>query len=80
MISDLEEKRLNFGHLVDRVFWGLMTSVAIYAASQIRDMSNSIASLNEKMAVVIVQLSDTERRLDAQSRRIEKLEDRAFRH
>lgn len=49
--------KLTFNQYVDKAFWALMIAVAGYASVQLKNTSDSIAKLNEKMAVVIVQLS-----------------------
>lgn len=53
---DGSERRLDFGHFVDRIFWTLITAAALYTA-------HSINELNEKVAVVIEHMSGTDRRL-----------------
>lgn len=71
-----ERKRLDFGHLVDRLFWALLTVAALYVAGQIKAMSENVAQLNEKMAVVLEKIIFTERRADSVEKRIEKVEDK----
>jgi len=69
-----KDKRLTFGHFVDRVFWALICGVMIYAADQLKDMGKTVSDLNEKMAVVISRLSDYDKQMDAISRRLDNLE------
>ena len=75
-LLDGGEQRFDFGHFVDRSFWALLTAAALYSASTMQQLSKSVTELNEKMAVVVSQLSDQSRRADAQDRRLERLEGR----
>lgn len=69
-----EEKRLTFGHFVDRIFWALLCGIMIYAADQLKDMGKTVGDLNEKMAVVITRLSDYDKQMDMISHRLDLLE------
>lgn len=76
----MADKRMDFGHWVDRVFWGLMVAVALYASTQLRSLSESVSNLNEKMAVVVVKLNYSEERQNTTDRRVDKLEDQLRNH
>lgn len=69
-------QRLDFGHFVDRLFWAVLTGAALYCASQIKDMGQSIETLNRNMAVVIYQSTETRERLNKIDLRIDKLEEK----
>ena len=47
------ETRLSFGQIVDRVFWGLIVLIALWAGSQLKELTVSVQALNTTM----VQLS-----------------------
>jgi len=64
--------RFDFGHFVDRVFWGLITGAVIYSASQMEKLGASVNELNKNMAVVIEKILTGEKRID-------RLEDKVFR-
>lgn len=60
-----DEKRLQFGTFVDRIFWLLLTTAIFYSASQLKILSTNVSELNEKMAIVLTRLGDYDHRLDA---------------
>lgn len=47
------ESRLSFGQVVDRVFWGLIVLIAMWAGSQLKELTVSVQQLNTTM----IQLS-----------------------
>ena len=47
---------------LDRLLWALLTAVAGYASTQLRDMSSAIQALNQNVAVVINQVSTQKER------------------
>lgn len=47
------ESRLSFGQIVDRVFWGLIVLIAMWAGSQLKELTVSVQQLNTTM----IQLS-----------------------
>lgn len=71
----MEEKRLTFGSIIDRVFWSLLTSSVLYATSQLHFMGQSIEDLNVKVGVMIEKISNAEKRADNFERRLEMMED-----
>ena len=70
------EHRLDFGHLVDKLFWALITGASIYIASEIKDLGSSVQELNKNMAVVLFQLTETKEHFQSIDSRVEKLEQR----
>jgi len=66
---------MSWGQFVDKAFWFVISSSALYMASQIREMSKSVEQLNVNMAVVLYQISTSKERLDKQETRIDKLQD-----
>lgn len=69
---------MDFSKFMDRVLWGLLVAVGAYCASQIQNATTSINSLNEKMAVVISQMSTQSKSIDDHEARIRALEKRLF--
>ncbi len=67
-----EQRRLDFGHFVDRVFWALITAAVVFAA-------HSVSELNEKMAVVVDHLGYADKRADSHESRIQRLEEKLIR-
>jgi hypothetical protein len=70
------EKRPDFGHFIDRIFWFILTSAVIYCASQMREMGRSVEELNKNMALALYQITETRDRLNKIDSRIDKLEER----
>lgn len=73
-VQQYKEARLDFGDIIDRTFWGLLIAIASYGVMQIQDLSKSVAELNQNMAVVLSKMSDSEKRLDKDENRLERLE------
>lgn len=71
-------QRLTFGHLIDRLFWFLLTMSVVYAASQLKTMSTSVEDLNNKVSVILEKLSNAEKRADNFDHRLEILENLRF--
>lgn len=70
-----ERQRLAFGHFVDRMFWAVLTGVAIYAAAQLKELSDSVQEMKTQLAVGLSQVGFHEKRLDGQKLRIDILEE-----
>lgn len=70
------ESRLNFGEVVDRVFWGVMIALGAYVANQAGSINKNISELNEKIAVLIEKVANQEKRNDNQDARILNLEEK----
>lgn len=64
LLNGEEHHRLDFGQLVDRIFWALVCAILYYGVDQLRDLSKSVNTLNEKIAVVVSQVGSHEKRLD----------------
>ena len=62
-MKDSHGRRLIFGDYVDRIFWGLLIAVCIYASNQIRDLNRSVEKLNVSIAVITTKLLSIEDRL-----------------
>lgn len=71
-MSTAQPHRLDWGHFVDRVFWALLIGSIVYATSQLQTLTKNVATLNEKMAVVIEKVSMQDHRLDRLEQRIYK--------
>lgn len=69
------DRRLKFSHFVDRIFWALLTASVVYAASELKTVSTSVEELNIKMGVVVEKISNAEKRVDSQDRKIERIEE-----
>lgn len=52
------------GYYVDRVFWLLIALIIGYAAKQLEKLGASVDDLNQKMAVIVMQVGTHEKRLD----------------
>lgn len=73
--NDGAERRLDWGHFVDRVFWGILVASAIFISSRINKMGESIDQLNQSMAVVLYQNSESHDRLNKMDGRIDRLDE-----
>lgn len=73
-------KRMDFGHFIDRIFWALLTSAAIYCSTQLRELGMSVNDLNKNMAVAIYQITESRDRLNKIDSRMDRLEERISRH
>jgi len=73
-MSDTQHKRLDFGHLVDKVFWAVLTSASLYVAHEIGEMGHSIEKLNVSMAVVLYQLTENKEHFERLEQRVERIE------
>jgi len=56
------ENRIN--HLMDKIIWGLLAGSVVFGVGELREISNTISSLNERMAVVVEKVSNHEKRID----------------
>ena len=55
--------------IIHRIFWGLMSFVAIYASTTMRDMQTTMADMNLKLAQIIQRSEFLEKsQLDHESR------------
>lgn len=60
----------------DRIVWGIVCMIALYASDQIKNVSESVQRLNENMAVLITGVADLRKNNDDHESRIRKLERR----
>lgn len=65
----MKQDEVRMEHWIDRIFWALLSGVAIYVGSQMEKLSSSVNELNVKLSVYI-QKSDLQGKL---------LEDHEFR-
>lgn len=77
--------KLDFGHFIEYVFYGLISAVSVYIASAIKEMKISIESLNITLASESQKLNNfketTDRHesvLDRHSERLLELEKKTF--
>lgn len=75
-IMSTDEKRLTFGQIVDRVFWGLIVMIALWAGSQLKELTNSVQSLNSTMVALSVDVKSAKSDLDKVFYINEKQDDR----
>lgn len=68
------EKSSKVSTLIDKALMGLLVSVAGFVASEIQSASRSISELNEKVAVIITQLSGSVETIKDHENRIRNLE------
>ena len=62
------------GAWFDRVMWGLVTAVAFYASTQMKEMSTSIGELNVKLTRYIERSDTQARAIDDHETRIRVVE------
>lgn len=56
------ENRLN--HFIDKIIWGLLAGSVVFGVGELRDIGNTISTLNERMAVVVEKVSNHEKRIE----------------
>lgn len=49
-----------FSQFLERIAWGMIVGVVIYAATQLKEMSQSISQLNGSMLVIIEKAKNQE--------------------
>lgn len=64
LLSGPSQQRLDFGHLIDRLFWALITFVVWLGVEELKGLSTRVSDLNEKMAIIVTQVGFHEKRLD----------------
>lgn len=69
-----QEEKLQ--HWIDRAFWTLITGVAIYMASQLKEVSSSVNELNIKLSVYIAKSDAQTLMIQDHENRVRKLEER----
>jgi hypothetical protein len=56
------ENRLN--HFLDKIIWGLLAGSVVFGVGELREIGNTISTLNERMAVVVEKVSNHEKRIE----------------
>ena len=56
------ENRLNL--FIDKIIWGLLAGSVVFGVGELRDIGNTISTLNERMAVVVEKVSNHEKRIE----------------
>lgn len=51
-------------HFVDKVLWSMLAGSVLMGVNQLKDISTTISTLNERMAVVVERVGNHEKRLD----------------
>lgn len=69
-----ELKRLDFGQVVDKVFWALLTGAAVFVASKVNALTDSVSQLNSSVAVIIERTGNQQKTIDFLTDRVFKLE------
>lgn len=67
---------VKWGDFVGWIFFGLLSYFAYDMNSTMKDVSISVAELNQSVAVVLVQQATSKEALDEVKKRVEKIEDR----
>jgi len=67
-------KRLDFGQVVDKIFWGMMTGAAVFVATKVNSLTDSVSQLNASVAVIIERTGNQQKAVDALNDRVFKLE------
>jgi hypothetical protein len=49
-----------FEGFFDRIGWGLLTAVAVYASTQLAKLSESVSQLNTNIAVIVTKMNGYE--------------------
>lgn len=75
--DDFKKEHPNFVLFFDRLAWGAITAICIYAASQLQKMSESIYELNKNLAVVVSKMEGVNEAFTDIKHRVERLENKA---
>lgn len=67
---------IDFSQFVTWAFYGLITLIFAYSASILKELKDSVKTLNENMATMIERSTQHEKRLDKHDIEIDKLKDR----
>jgi cell division protein FtsL len=70
-----ELKRLDFGQVVDKIFWGLITATAVFVATKVNTLTDSVSQLNSSVAVIIERTGNQQKQMDALQSRVVRLEE-----
>lgn len=66
--------RMNFSQWVDKLFWVLLAFFANTIAHEAAEINQNITILNDKMATLVANVGNQEKRLDSMDFRIQSLE------
>ena len=69
---------MKFSLFVDKVFWRLITGIALYAANQLQKMSDSVSLLNTNIAVIVTKMQTYESQSQELKDRVITLEGSVF--
>lgn len=70
-----QKQHPDFVYFFDKIAWGAFTAIALYAAGQLQDMSDSITDLNKNLAVMVSKMESFDRQsldLETRLRELEK--------
>lgn len=62
--------------IIEKAFWALLIGVSSFGVSYLREMSNNLGLLNEKISVIVSQVSEHTAEIKEHAHRIELLETR----
>lgn len=74
--EEFQKRHPDFDFFFNKVAWAAITIVVMYAASQLSELSKSVAELNKNMAVVASQLQGYEKQSQAMQLDMQKMQDR----
>jgi len=78
-MADLRQKSSSdFSLFFDKVSWFAIIAIAIYVATQLSKMSDSVTNLNQNIAVMVQKIQYTEKTLDAHGEEIRVLKDKVY--
>lgn len=69
---------MKFSDFVDKIFWGLITGISLYASTQLQKMSESVSLLNTNIAVIVTKMQAYESQSEELKDRVITLEGSVF--
>lgn len=69
---------MGFGNFFDKLAWGALTSIALYASSQLSKLSDSVQALNTNIAVIVTKMEGYEMQSEEMRNRVSTLEEKIF--
>lgn len=76
--QDTSAKHREFDFFFNKIAWAAITIVVMYAASQLNELSRSVADLNKNMAVVASQLQSFEKQTQVMQQNFDRLSERVM--
>jgi division protein CdvB (Snf7/Vps24/ESCRT-III family) len=70
----MQNSRMNFSQWIDKIFWVLLAFFANTIVNEASEMNKNIKLLNDKMATLVANVGNQEKRLDSMDYRIQSLE------